>query len=93
VKEAVIDTFVLTNVGIGHDVELFEGAGCKAAFADVNPPTVGAATISFGAGIAIARGQAISYGLGDSISAEIFLYGYKVPAADVPASTLVATVR
>jgi len=46
--------------------------------------------LSFGPGIAIKQGMRFSVRVGAGLSVGVYFYGYKVPSADVPATTDIA---
>jgi hypothetical protein len=86
---AAVDVWSLTGSGPYINASIYNGPACgvKNLIGDDNPSTVGVTSLSFGPGFAVAKGKQLSVDFAGTISAEIYLYGYKVPAADVPAST------
>jgi hypothetical protein len=88
-KSAEIDIWSLSGSGPYINASIYNGPSCGTShiIGDDNPATVGATSLSFGAGYAVAKGKELSVYLDGDIGAEVYLYGYKVPSADVPAST------
>ncbi len=90
-KTAEIDIWSLSGSGPYINASIYTGPDCGVSniIGDDNPATVGDSSITFGPGFAVAKGKRLSVYFSGSIGAEVYLYGYKVPAADVRASTSV----
>lgn len=73
--------------GPGSNVRVATNAACDRQLADLNPSTVGAASIVLSPGVVVRAGTSL-YAIGDNgTDAELFGFGYLEPAADAPTGT------
>jgi hypothetical protein len=87
VQSVTVDVFADPSPGIGQTVEVFSDPMCQDLVADVNPPTIGVTPLNFGPGVVSKTGlSAVASG---SVSAEVYGFGYLIPAAQ--AGTVIAT--
>jgi hypothetical protein len=87
-KQAQFDAYSVPAIGPGNSVALYEGPVCSGdPIAKVNPATVGSSVVPFDPGIAMQANQVFSVKVLGGVLAEVFLIGYKVTAAAVPANT------
>jgi hypothetical protein len=85
--QALVDVFADPSPGPSQNIELFKGPSCGGdVFADVNPPTVGVTVLPLDPGIGVPSGSAVSTFASGSVEAELYLFGYAVSSASVPAS-------
>jgi hypothetical protein len=82
-----VDVYSAGSPGPGVNLRVASNASCRAQLADVNPSTVGATSIGLSPGVVIPAGKSL-YAIGDNnAAAELYGYGYLVPAADAPVGT------
>jgi hypothetical protein len=88
IQQVRVNTHINPTPGTGQFVAIYSTANCSTLpKAGVNPPTIGFTSVTFGPGLTIPQGQAISARVNGSVQAEIFVDGFRLPAAQVPASS------
>jgi len=96
-RQAVFDNIVVSSPGGGTFVGLYlNDPTCTGVeghyFIDENPAGVGVVTIPFEPGFALKHGTKL-YVRASSVLADLFVYGYLVPASDVPSNTTFARIH
>ena len=77
---------IAVTPGSGQFLALFAGNNnCTSpVVGDVNPPSIGLTTVTFGAGLAIPQGSKLFAMAGGTVQAEAYADGITLPAAQVP---------
>jgi hypothetical protein len=86
IRDVRINVIADPTPGNGQFVDLHTGPFCNILVADVNPATIGETVLPFDPGLAIANGNSLWAEATSSVAAEVYVDGYSVPAAQVPAS-------
>lgn len=87
-QQVSVDVFGDTTPGTADSVALATDSACHNQLFDDNPSSVGAITFPLGTGIVIPAGHSIYAIARDNIDAEIYGYGYVVPAGQAPTATV-----
>jgi hypothetical protein len=91
IQQVRVNTYQNPSPGVGQVIILYSSTNCTGPIrGTVNPPTIGLNSVTFGPGLNIPQGQALSVRIGGSIAAEIYTDGFSLPAALVPALSEIA---
>jgi hypothetical protein len=91
VTEITVDTYALPAPGGDNTIDAYTHPGCsgKNGILQINPATLGITTMPLTPGYAIPKGGSLSFLGTNGTEANIDVFGYKVPAKDVPGYTKV----
>lgn len=85
IRQVRINVYVNPNPGSGQSVLIYPNSICGSGLVgDINPPTIGLFTSTFDPGVAIPNGSVLSVFIGGSLTADVFVDGYKVDASVAP---------
>jgi hypothetical protein len=87
VKSVALNTYSVASPGTGRNGVFYLGTdGCEVLVMDINPPGVGVINQPFEPGLGVPAGKRLWVST-NNIAAEVYAFGYSVPASAVPASS------
>jgi hypothetical protein len=93
IKSVALNTYSVTSPGSGRTGVFYLGTdGCEVIVFDINPPGVGLINQPFEPGLGVPAGKRLWVST-NNISAEVYTFGYSVPASAVPASSFSGSAK